>query len=117
MHATDDRRRRPLPRTGAKIARYLVSEMVPPSIYAVVAFGLVVLMTDLLGYTDLIVNRGLDAGEVAQIAGLQLVPTLARTLPFAVLVDPHGTVRHVHAGYRAEDAMAFGDELAALILE
>ncbi|MEZ4291063.1 MAG: LptF/LptG family permease [Myxococcota bacterium] len=86
MHATDDRRRRPLPRTGAKIARYLVSEMVPPSIYAVVAFGLVVLMTDLLGYTDLIVNRGLDAGEVAQIAGLQLVPTLARTLPFAVLV-------------------------------
>ncbi len=38
-------------------------------------------------------------------------------LPFAVLVDPHGTVRHVHAGYRAEDAMAFADELAALILE
>ncbi len=38
-------------------------------------------------------------------------------LPFAVLVDPHGTVRHVHAGYRAEDALAYADELAALILE
>ena len=38
-------------------------------------------------------------------------------LPFAVLVDPHGTVRHVHAGYRAEDAMTYADELAALILE
>jgi peroxiredoxin len=39
------------------------------------------------------------------------------TLPFAVLVDPHGTVRHVHAGYRAEDATTYADELAALILE
>lgn len=38
-------------------------------------------------------------------------------LPFAVLVDPHGTVRQVHAGYRAEDAVTFADELAALILE
>lgn len=39
------------------------------------------------------------------------------TLPFAVLVDPHGIVRHVHAGYRAEDATTYADELAALILE
>ncbi|MCL4792772.1 MAG: hypothetical protein KJ040_12055, partial [Gammaproteobacteria bacterium] len=38
-------------------------------------------------------------------------------LPFAVLLDPHGTIRHVHAGYRAEDARAYADELAALILE
>ncbi len=38
-------------------------------------------------------------------------------LPFAVLLDPHGTVRHVHAGYDAKDAMAYADELAALILE
>ena len=38
-------------------------------------------------------------------------------LPFAVLVDPHGTVRQVYAGYRAEDATSYADELAALILE
>jgi LPS export ABC transporter permease LptG len=60
--------------------------MVLPSVFALVAFGLVVLLTDLLGYAELIVNRGLSAGEVAQIAGLQLIPTLARSLPFAVLV-------------------------------
>jgi LPS export ABC transporter permease LptG len=60
--------------------------MVLPSLFALVAFGLVVLLTDLLGYAELIVNRGLGAREVAQIAGLQLIPTLARTLPFAVLV-------------------------------
>ena len=60
--------------------------MLLPSFFAIVVFGLVVLMTDLLGYAELIVNRGLGLSAVAQIAGLQLVPTLARTLPFAVLV-------------------------------
>ena len=60
--------------------------MLLPSLFALLAFGLVVLLTDLLGYAELIVNRGLSSGEVAQIAGLQLLPTLARTLPFAVLV-------------------------------
>ncbi|MEZ4279956.1 MAG: LptF/LptG family permease [Myxococcota bacterium] len=69
-----------------KLSRYLVSEMWLPALFATAAFGLVVLLTDLLGYADLIVNRGLDIGEVARIAGLQLIPTLARTLPFAVLV-------------------------------
>lgn len=68
------------------LSRYLVSEMLLPSLYATAAFGLVVLLTDLLGYAELIVNRGLSTSEVAQIAVLQLIPTLARTLPFAVLV-------------------------------
>jgi LPS export ABC transporter permease LptF/LPS export ABC transporter permease LptG len=68
------------------LSRYLISEMLLPSLYATAAFGLVVLLTDLLGYAELIVNRGLSTSEVAQIALLQLVPTLARTLPFAVLV-------------------------------
>ncbi|MFK7895559.1 MAG: LptF/LptG family permease [Myxococcota bacterium] len=74
------------PRASAKLSRYLISEMLLPSLYATLAFGLVVLLTDLLGYAELIVNRGLSAGEVAEIAGLQLLPTLARTIPFAVLM-------------------------------
>jgi len=68
------------------LSRYLISEMVLPSLYALAAFGLVVLLTDLLGYAELIVNRGLSAAEVAEIAVLQLIPTLGRSLPFAVLV-------------------------------
>lgn len=71
---------------GLKLSRYLVSEMWLPALFATAAFGLVVLLTDLLGYADLIVNRGLGVEDVARIAGLQLIPTLARTLPFAVLV-------------------------------
>ena len=84
LSSTDVRLARP--RSSAMLSRYLISEMLLPSLYATAAFGLVVLLTDLLGYSDLIVNRGLSTGEVAQIAALQLVPTLARTLPFAVLV-------------------------------
>ena len=79
-----DRPRRP--RSSARLTRYLIAEMVAPTLMAVLAFGLVVLLTDLLGYAELIVNRGLGPAEVGRIAGLQLVPTLARTLPFAVLV-------------------------------
>lgn len=57
-----------------------------PSLLATAAFGIVVLLTDLLAYADLIVNRGLGVREVGELALLQLVPTLARTLPFAVLL-------------------------------
>jgi len=74
------------PRPSARLDRYLISEMVLPSVFATLAFGLVVLLTDLLAYADLIVNRGLGPDAVAQLALLQLVPTLARTLPFAVLL-------------------------------
>lgn len=84
MNSSERRKGPALP--GAKLSRYLVSEMWLPALFATAAFGLVVLLTDLLGYADLIVNRGLDVGQVAGIAGLQLIPTLARTLPFAVLV-------------------------------
>ena len=74
------------PRSSVRLARYLIAEMVLPSLFALGAFGLVVLLTDLLGYAELIVNKGLGPSQVAQIAVLQLIPTLARTLPFAVLV-------------------------------
>lgn len=84
MKSSERRFRPALP--GVKLSRYLVSEMWLPSLFATAAFGLVVLLTDLLGYADLIVNRGLAVDEVARLAVLQLVPTLARTLPFAVLV-------------------------------
>ena len=88
MHPPDTDRpvRNRRPRSSPRLSRYLISEMVLPSVFAIGAFGIVVLLTDLLGYADLIVNRGLGPAQVGEIALLQLVPTLARTLPFAVLV-------------------------------
>ncbi|MEZ4332363.1 MAG: LptF/LptG family permease [Myxococcota bacterium] len=84
MNRSERRSRIGLP--GARLSRYLVSEMWLPSLLATAAFGLVVLLTDLLAYADLIVNRGLGVREVGELALLQLIPTLARTLPFAVLL-------------------------------
>ena len=73
-------------RSGAIIARHLVSEMVLPTLFALSSFGLVVLLGDLYGYSDLIIRRGVAADEVGRLAALQLVPTLTRTLPLAMLV-------------------------------
>ncbi|MBL8200171.1 MAG: TlpA family protein disulfide reductase [Chromatiales bacterium] len=39
------------------------------------------------------------------------------SLPLTVLVDAHGTVRHVHEKYRGGDAALYDEELAALLQE
>jgi lipopolysaccharide export system permease protein len=44
------------------------------------------LINDLLDYTDLIVNRGLGAGEVARIVALEAISTASKILPFAFLI-------------------------------
>ena len=69
---------------GRTFRRYLAAEILPPTAMALGVLVLVVLTKYLLGYTDLVINRGLGAGAVARIAFDQTVPLAARTLPFAV---------------------------------
>ncbi len=57
-----------------------------PTLFALGGMTLVVLTRELLGYSDLVINRGLSAGVVGAIAGLQALPLAANMLPFAVLV-------------------------------
>ena len=73
-------------RPGGTLYRYFLVEMVFPTVFALGGFTLVVLTQDLLGFTDLVINRGLGAGPVARMAFLQTVPLVAQVLPFAVLV-------------------------------
>lgn len=68
------------------LRRYLFRELISPSILAVAIFVLVVLLTDMASYADLIVNGKVGVGTVAGIAALQLVPALTTTLPFAAFV-------------------------------
>ncbi len=75
--------RRPLGRT---LSGYLARELVAPTLTALLGLTTAVLAKDLLGYADLVVNRRLGAPAVAAIALYQLVPLLAWTLPFALLV-------------------------------
>ena len=46
----------------------------------------VVLTTRILGFSDLVINRGLGAGEVGRMIFFEAVPVLARIFPFGVLV-------------------------------
>ena len=38
-------------------------------------------------------------------------------MPFTVLIDPSGTVRYLHSGYKRGDELAYGDEMEILLAE
>jgi LPS export ABC transporter permease LptG len=73
-------------RPGRVLHRYFAREMAVPMLFSLAGLTLVVLTQDLLGYTDLVINRGLGVGAVALMAFYQAVAVVARTLPFAVLL-------------------------------
>ena len=73
-------------RPGWTLYRYIASESVRPSAFALIGLTAVVLTQELLGFSDLVVNRGLSGQAVALIALYKAVPILALIFPFAVLV-------------------------------
>lgn len=73
-------------RSSATLSRYVVLELLRPTLFALLAFGIVVLLADLFSYTNLIVNRGVEFQDVARLVMLQLVPTLTTTMPLATLI-------------------------------
>src|SRR5262249_2394134 len=76
------RRRRP----GRTLYRYLASEALRPTAFALVGLTVVVLTTEVLHFSELVINRGVNAGSVARILFFEAVPMAARMLPFSVLV-------------------------------
>jgi len=73
-------------RPGPTLYRYVAREMAFPTFYALGGMTLVVLTKELLGFSDLVINRGLGIGVVGTIAGLISLPLAANMLPFAVMV-------------------------------
>ncbi|MCA9510400.1 MAG: LptF/LptG family permease [Myxococcales bacterium] len=82
MRVTETTPRRP----RGTLYRYLLREMAVPTLFALLGLTLVILTKDLLGYTELVVNRGFGAGVVAMMAFYQTVPLIGTTLPFATMV-------------------------------
>jgi LPS export ABC transporter permease LptF/LPS export ABC transporter permease LptG len=76
------RRRRP----GPTLYRYFAREALRPTTYALLGLTVVVLTKDLLGFSDLVINRGLGLGVVSRIAFYESVPVAATMFPFAILV-------------------------------
>lgn len=73
-------------RLGQPLGFYIVAELFAPTLWALFGLTALVLTKDLLGFSDLVINRGLGLAAVGWIAFYELVPLLSRTLPFAVLV-------------------------------
>jgi lipopolysaccharide export LptBFGC system permease protein LptF len=80
--------KQPLPnrRLGRIFTRYVVRELVVLTTLVLTGLTVLVLTKDLLGFSDLVINRGFGALGVASIAFYEVVPILGRTLPFAVLI-------------------------------
>ena len=76
----------PRRRLGKTLRWYIAQELVFPTVISLVGLTTLVLTKDLLGFSDLVINRGFGASTVAWIAFYEVVPLIARTLPFAVLI-------------------------------
>jgi len=59
---------------------------VGPTLFSLFGLTAVVLTKELLGYSDLVINRGLGADAVLQIAFFQIVPLVTLVFPLAVLM-------------------------------
>ena len=66
--------------------RYFAREAFGPSLFALLGLTVVVLTTSFLGYSELVVNRGVGAGDVGRMAFWEAIPVAGRMFPFAVLV-------------------------------
>ena len=73
-------------RPGATLYRYLIVEMVFPTLFTLGGLTIVILTKDLLSFSDMVINRGLSIADVAAIALYQMVPVLGQMLPFAMLI-------------------------------
>jgi len=73
-------------RPGLTLYRLIAKDALTPTLIALFGLTTVVLTQNLLGLSDLFVNRGLSGGTVSLIAFYQAVPTATLMLPFAVLM-------------------------------
>jgi len=73
-------------RLGPVLFVYVLRHALRPAGLALAGLTAALLAKDLLGLSDLLINRGLGLPLVAQIIAFQAVPMLAHVLPFAVAI-------------------------------
>ncbi len=73
-------------RIGTTLRWYIIRELIRPTVIALAGLSALVLTKDMLGFSDLVINRGFGLSAVATISFYELLPLLSQTLPFAVLV-------------------------------
>lgn len=80
-----------------RLARVVARALIVPTGVALAGLGVAQLTHTLLGWSDLVVNRGLGVGAVVALATYQLVPVLAQVLPFAMLIGVLVGLGHLRA--------------------
>jgi LPS export ABC transporter permease LptG len=73
-------------RPGATLSRYVAREALGPIAIAVIGLTVVVLTRDLIGFTELVLNRGVGALEMGRITFYEAVQVATTVLPFAGLI-------------------------------
>jgi LPS export ABC transporter permease LptG len=73
-------------RPGPTLSRYVAREAITPVVIAVLGLTVVVLTRDLIGFTDLVLNRGVGALEMGRITFYEAVQVATTVLPFAGLI-------------------------------
>ncbi len=79
-----DARRQRIP--GPTLLRHIGSTLPGPALFILAVLTIVVLTQDMLAFSDLVMNRGLEAGSVAALAIDRAIPALAWMVPFATLL-------------------------------
>ena len=64
---------------------YVTREALRPTAFALLGLTAVLLTKNILGYSDLVINRGLGAAAVGQMLFFEAIPVAARMFPFAML--------------------------------
>ncbi len=73
-------------RPGLTLSRYVAREALGPIAIAVAGLTIVVLTRDLIGFTELVLNRGVGALEMGRITFFEAVQVATLVLPFAGLI-------------------------------
>ena len=71
---------------GWTLHRYIVLDLVRPTLIAFGGLTALLLLAELFGFSDLLINRGFGASAIGQLLFFKIIILGSRTLPFATLV-------------------------------
>jgi LPS export ABC transporter permease LptG len=101
-------------RPGSTLSRYVAREAFGPIAIAVLGLTLVVLTRDLVGFTELVLNRGVGALEMGRIMFFEAVQVATLVLPFAGLIGALAALGRLGADHEILALEAAGVSAARL---
>ncbi|MBW2267756.1 MAG: LptF/LptG family permease [Deltaproteobacteria bacterium] len=73
-------------RLRATLFRYVAREAFVPTLFALLGLTIVMLTANFLGYSELVINRGVNGADILRMALCDAIPVAGQILPFAMFV-------------------------------